>query len=280
MKASTILKAFLVIAVIAIIGYIVYNSNKAAEINSLVNSTTKPYDFEAHVDSACAQISASKFKEAKPLYDKIYQEMDVYSSIVVDGAPYIDIEEQNSLFERCFEAYFPTIKTAADTLLNSDNWTPQKNKKLYDEIDRLASRNRNGKRGMNNDAKAKIDEYKSYFQGYYNLDNLLKNLANCQDSATYMTYEKLANYTNSPYNKLIDQQKRISKEPGIAKKHWRNVLEEEAKEILKDTIIFEFRNKKGSWESKVKSYENTTRDNTYFNTLKGEMQAHDESLFE
>ena len=93
MKASTILKAFLVIAVIAIIGYIVYNSNKAAEINSLVNSTTKPYDFEAHVDSACAQISASEFKEAKPLYDKIYQEMDVYSGIVVDGAPYIDIEE-------------------------------------------------------------------------------------------------------------------------------------------------------------------------------------------
>jgi len=275
MKASTFLKALVVLVAIGVIGYIIYNSNKAAEINNLVSAPAELYEFSLRVDSMCETIKkAPDLVKAKQAYDRIYEEMDVYAQIKTNnGDDLIDNAEQNKQFAQAFNAYWPKIEQEADNLFNQTDWTPYQNKTLRAEIKRLVPDRKTGKynRGILKTQKDALEKYNEYFSGYDSFSALLNALENCTDARTYERHKNLSKYNKFPYNNLSKFQARKSNARSNAQEHWKNTLLSLGNQLQNREVAIEadaierFWDDKDSWAIKKDSYKNTTGDDALDN---------------
>lgn len=282
MKASTFLKALVVLVAIGVIVYIIHNSNKAAEINNLVSAPAEPYEFSLRVDSMCETIKkAPDLVKAKQAYDRIYEEMDVYAQIKTNnGDDLIDNAEQNKLFAQAFNAYWPKIEQEADNLFNQTDWTPYQNKTLRAEIKRLVPDRKTGKynRGILKTQKDALEKYNEYFSGYESFSALLNALENCTDARTYERHKNLSQYNKFPYNKLSKLQTRKSNARSNAQEHWKNELKTQWHSLNNRTVsltkaeVQQFSVDVDAWETKVESYSNTTNDGSSFSQMKSNIE--------
>lgn len=274
MKASTFLKIIIVLIAIVVIGYIIHNSNKAAEINNLVSAPTNSYEFAQHVDSVTNNIRPADFKEAKQLYDQLYEEIDVYSEIrKQDGELVLEVPMQDKLFENAFNAYWPKLENAANDLFGSTNWAPSQNKLFRDEVTRLvvpSSSKKKWHRGINQKRKETLKTYQDYIYGYSSFSNLLNTVENCTDASTYRRVDDLRKYANYPYNNLSKFQKRRADARETAKKHWKEHLRRQVTSMLNlqyeyitPADLASFSNQSDEWSKRAKDYDKATGE-TYF----------------
>ena len=236
MKASTFLKIFIALAAIGVVFYVVHNNNKATEITKLVSSPTSPYEFALHVDSVCDTIADTpNLAKAKKIYDRLYEEMDVYAGIKDSlGAFLIDQTTQDDLFAKAFETYYPKIESEATTLFNTDNWTPSQNALLKDEVNLLVDSKGNlTKRGIDKTQKKQLANYQTYFDKYDKFSKLLNRLEKCTDAKTYGDLSKLDNYTGYPYSNLVKFQQRRANAEDNAQESWSRDLKKKLDNIEK-----------------------------------------------
>jgi len=289
MKASTFVKALVVLVAIGVIAYIIYNSNKAAEINHLVSAPAEQYEFTQRVDSMCDTIrKAPDVAKAKPVYDRIYEEMDVYAQIKKnDGSALIDNSQLDKLFEKAFKAYWPKIEKEAEDLFKEINWSPSQRKTLRAEIRRLVP-DKKGKynRGISKAQKDALVKYNGYFGGYERFAKLLKALENCENEDTYKSLQDLSKYDRYPYDNLTKLQKRRGEAQENAQIHWQNVLKNQWQSLYYRNVsltkedVQQFSDEAKAWQDRVKSYKNSTYDNYSLSQLENDMVTKYQNLID
>lgn len=276
MKASTFLKIFIALAAIGVVFYVVHNNNKATEITKLVSSPTSPYEFALHVDSVCDTIADTPdLAKAKKIYDRLYEEMDVYAGIKDSLGEYlIDQTKQDDLFAKAFETYYPKIESEATALFNTDNWTPSQNALLKDEVNLLVDNKGNlTKRGIDKTQKKQLANYQTYFDKHDKFSKLLNRLEKCKDAKTYGELSKLDNYAGYPYSNLVKFQQRRANAEDNAQNSWRNYLNKIGKELMYREIsmteedIDKYGAEIDAWNVKVYSYQDATNDYDYFSSM-------------
>lgn len=278
MKGNTTLKIAIVIATLAVVGYIIYNNNRAAEITASVTSPPKEYDFLHHVDSISQEITniQNAPHSARLKYDTLYEEIDVYAHIYRgDGTLYLDPAISKEAFEHAFQAYWPIFRRSAEALFSQSAWTGWDRRNLDREINVLKIR-----QGRLSSHDAEINKYSSYLNGYVNFQNLLNNADTCTCAQTYERLARLDKYEDAPYSNLADFQKRRQNAKSIAKQHWEAHLLSGWRRLSADgNLILNFTtsitdedktflSKKMEWEKGVSSYESTTQDSDTFKDMK------------
>ena len=258
MKATSILKAFIVIAVLSILCYVIHNNNKAADVNSLVNNPTEPYQFASRVDSICAKINnRNSFSDAQQLYYQLYEEIDVYAGIIKnDQETLLTNKEQNDLYAKAFETYYPKFVSQADAIFASTDWTPNK---IRGDIEKCIDKNGEPKlQGITTSQTDTFKKYKRYCDGYNRFTSLLQKIEKCTNKMTYNSISELDNYSSYPYDNLQHLQSRKAKAATTAKNYWENYL------INKKVSL------KTAYQSIMNEENVTIEDIRHFNNLKTE----------
>lgn len=267
MKGSTIIKIMIVVAAIGIVGYVIYHSNRAAEITELVKNSPEEFNLNHYVDSIADDIkNAVSASSAYKTYNGLYEEIDVYANITkTDGSAFVKPSDMQIAYEHAFNAYWPFINRKADEMFQSADWPDRM--KIKEEVNSLL-----GKEGLHRIQKDSLKNYKDYITGYGRFESLLKQLENCKNAETYKKRSSLSNYSKYPYCNLSKFQSRRNNAEDNAKNAWKSYLKSQKADIQsmgnrllndsyisRDDILY-FASSKNKWKNDVSSYEETIGD--------------------
>lgn len=272
MKTSSLIKITIVITAFFVVSYVIYHSNKAAEITELVSKPTDSYDFLLHVDSLTEDLKNASTSDARNKFEALYEEVDVYASIdQTNGEKFIGHAEK--VYKQVVDAYWPFFQQKADNMFTSNVWPNRK--VLKNEISSLNKLN-----GLNKSQQDSLSHYLRYINGYNIFSSLLDTLEKCNTAATYKMLVKLSNYTKYPYNNLSQLQQRAFNAEENAKTAWKNYLISTKDEIISkcgdlsnlNDLLFESVQNIGAeitqWKDMVDSYEDATNDDQTFKNVK------------
>ena len=115
MKASIFIKACIVIIALSLLGYIIYQNNQATEITELVTNPIEKYDFLLHCDSVNKVIQKSTYQDAKSSYLALYEEIDVYATIVkTDHTTFVSDSVRSIACGLAMQSFWPILQDRAD----------------------------------------------------------------------------------------------------------------------------------------------------------------------
>ncbi len=279
MKGNTIIKVVIVVIAISVVGYIIYHSNRAAEITGLVKNSPEEFNLNHYVDSIADEIKhSSSASSAYKTYNSLYEEINVYAGISkADGATFITPSDLQIAYEHAFNAYWPFINRKADEMFQSADWPDRM--KIKEEVNSLL-----GKEGLHRIQKDSLKNYKDYITGYGRFESLLKQLENCKNAETYNKLSQLSNYSKYPYCNLSKFQSRRNNAEDNAKNAWKSYLKSQKADIqsmgnrlLNDSYIsrddiLSFASSKNKWNNDVTSYEKNTSDDGTFTSDKDSLE--------